>query len=101
MTASVAMIAGPPALVRIATRSPRGSGCEASAEARSKSSSIVSDRDTPQASRIASIATSEAASAPVCEDAARAPATVRPDFTTRTGFFFVTLGRLYRASWGS
>jgi hypothetical protein len=45
--ASAAMIAGPPALVRMATRSPAGTGWYARRSAVSKSSSIVSVRMTP------------------------------------------------------
>ncbi len=85
--ASVAMIAGPPALVTIATRSPAGSGQRSRARAVSNSSSIVSARSTPHWSRKAVTVTSAPASAPVCEEAARAPSSVRPDLTIRIGFF--------------
>ena len=66
----------------IATRSPRGSGWRASSAATSSCSSSVSTRMTPAWSKRASTVASEASSsAPVCDDAARFPAAVRPLLT--------------------
>ena len=84
--ASVAMIAGPPALVTIATRSPAGSGQRSRARATSNSSSMVLARSTPHWSRKAETVTSAPAMAPVWLVAARAPSLVRPDLTIRIGF---------------
>ena len=86
---SVAMIAGPPALVRIATRFPFGSGCCAKAVASVNISLNVPTRSTPHCSSRVSTATSVPASDPVCEKAARAPAAVRPDLTASIGFLRV------------
>jgi hypothetical protein len=72
-------------LVRIATLRPAGTGWFARIVATLKSSSMVSVRITPAWRKSASTATSPAASAPVCEDAARVPAVVRPDFTAAIG----------------
>ncbi len=88
--ASVAMIAGPPALVRMPTRFPRGGRWCAQAVASSNISLIESTRITPACSRSVSYAAPIPASAPVWENAARAPAAVRPDFTARIGFLRVT-----------
>ena len=85
--ASVAMIAGPPALLTIATRSPAGSGQRSRARATSNSSSMVLARSTPHWSRKAETVTSAPAIAPVWLVAARAPSLVRPDLTIRIGFF--------------
>ena len=69
----------------IATRGPAGSGWPSSARAASSSScpdptsTIPACRNTPR-----QIALS-AASAAVCDDAARAPASDRPVLTTTTG----------------
>ena len=84
--ASVAMMAGPPALVTIATLLPAGTGQRSSAWATSKSSSIESARRTPHCSRNAEIVRSCPARAPVWLEAARAPSAVRPDLTMRIGF---------------
>src|ERR1044072_1874310 len=62
--ASLAMIAGPPALVRMPTRAPRGSGWFASSMATSNSSSIVSVRITPDWWQSASTALSAPAREP-------------------------------------
>src|SRR5947199_6545683 len=88
--ASVAMIAGPPALVTIAARSPAGSGQRTRARATSNSSSMVLARSTPHWSRKAETVTSVPAMAPVWLLAARAPSAVRPDLTIRIGFLRVT-----------
>ena len=88
--ASVAMIPGPPAFVMIATRLPFGTGWFASSIDMSKSSSIVSVRITPVCRKTASTAVSAPARAPVCDDAARAPAALRPLFTATIGFFRAT-----------
>ena len=84
--ASAARMPGPPALVRIATRAPRGTGwCESSA-ATSNISSSRSVRITPACLKSASTTTSLVASAPVCEAAARDPALDRPALTATIGF---------------
>ena len=84
--ASAQRMPGPPALVSTATRSPRGSGCRASRPATSNISPTVSARSTPACSNSASTVTSLAASsAPVCDDAARWPAAVRPLLTATIG----------------
>jgi hypothetical protein len=87
------MMPGPPALVRIATRPPRGTGWLARIIATSNSSSIVSVRITPAWAISASTATSLPASEPVCELAARAPAPVRPLFTATIGLSRATSRR--------
>ena len=84
--ASAHMIPGPPALVRMPTRGPAGSGWLPSRVAMSSSSASVSVRITPACSNSASTVTSEAESrAPVCEPVARSPATERPLLTTTIG----------------
>ena len=88
--ASAIMMPGPPALVTMATRFPRGIGWPSRAMAMAKSSWTESARSTPHWERRASVATSAPASAPVWEAAARAPAPVRPDFTTTMGFWRLT-----------
>jgi len=90
------MIAGPPALVRMPTRGPAGSRSWAKAAASVNISLSDSTRITPAWSRSVSYATLEAASAPVWEKAARAPAAVRPDLTARIGFLRVTLRAIER-----
>ena len=88
--ASAQRIPGPPALVSTATRLPRGSGWRASTPAASNISPTVSARSTPACANSASTVTSEAASsAPVCDDAARWPAAVRPLLTATIGLSFV------------
>ena len=86
MQASVARIAGPPALVTSATFLPFGKCPSWIAPASAKRSFIESTRSTPHWLSKESIATSDPASEPVCEIAARAPRAVRPDLTTRIGF---------------
>ena len=93
--ASAAMMPGPPAFVRIATRFPAGTGWDSSRTAVSNSSSIVLVRITPLCRNSASTAASEPASAPVWDDAAREPPGVRPLFTAMIGFVRATR----RASW--
>ena len=83
------MIPGPPALVRIATRLPRGRGALLNASAASNSSSTESARCTPHWASNASVAMSTWARAPVWLEAAFAPASDRPAFTTRIGFLRV------------
>ena len=95
MQASVQSIPGPPAFVTIATLWPRGTGWSARAAACTNISSIEDTRSTPHCSRSDSVATSRPTMEPVCEEAARAPAAVRPAFTVMIGFFRVTR----RASW--
>ena len=78
---------GPPALVTIATRSPRGTGWALSREVTASISCSVSVRITPAWLNSASTVTSEAASsAPVWEEVARAPAAERPLLTAIKGF---------------
>ena len=83
--ASAARMPGPPALVTIATRPPRGTGWCARSAATSKSSSSVPVRMTPAWRKRASTTVSLSASAPVWEDAARAPARERPALTATIG----------------
>ena len=83
--ASAARIPSPPAFVTSATRRPRGTGCAESSVATSISSSSVRARITPAWRKSASTATSEPASAAVCEPAARLPARVLPPFSARIG----------------
>ena len=72
--ASAARMPGPPALVSTAVRRDLGAAWTENPMARSKSSSIVPARSTPAWASNASTAASLAASAPVWDDAARAPA---------------------------
>ncbi len=95
MQASVQRIPGPPALVTMAIRSPAGSGCWASAAAWTNISSSERARSTPHCSSSDSVAMSRPTIEPVCDDAARAPAAVRPALTVMIGFLRVTR----RASW--
>ena len=60
-----------------------------------------SARSTPACVSIASTAASFAASAPVCDEAARAPARERPDFTTITGLRLVMREAVARKRRGS
>ena len=85
-SASAARIPGPPALVRIATLRPDGSPWLDSSVATSNISSRVSVRMTPVWRNSASTAVSPDEMAAVCDDAARTPAPVRPDFTATIGF---------------
>ncbi len=84
--ASDARMPGPPAFVTMPTRLPRGTGWFAISIATSNSSSIVSVRITPACAHIALTAESAPASEPVCDEAARMPAPVRPLFTAAIGF---------------
>ncbi len=77
--------AGPPPLVKMATRRPRNCRCELNMVARSSISSMDSARMTPAWRSRASTATSPAESAAVCDTAARRPASVRPAFTATMG----------------
>lgn len=84
-------IPGPPALVRIATRRPRGGGWLATSAATSNIWWRESVRITPVWRKSASTVTSEAAIiAPVCEVVARTPAGERPLFTTTIGLVRAT-----------
>ena len=83
--ASAARMPGPPALVRIATRRPRGTGWWARSVATSNSSSSVFVRMMPACRNSASTIASLEASAPVCDAAARAPAADRPALTAMIG----------------
>ena len=85
ISASVARMPGPPALVTTTTRLPFGKGWVDNALATSNSSSTVSTRITPVWLNSASTPTSRPARAPVCDDAALAPSVVRPDFTATIG----------------
>ena len=87
MQASAQTTSGPRALAMIATPLPVGSGCSDITAAASSRSSSPSQRITPALANSASTVESDAAiNAPVCEDAARAPALVRPALTASTGF---------------
>ena len=88
--ASAQRMPSPPALVRTATRRPRGSGWLERSAATSTSSSSVRARMTPAWRKSASTAASEPASAAVCELAARAPAAVVPAFSARIGLLRAT-----------
>jgi hypothetical protein len=91
------MIPGPPAFVRIATRRPVGRGWAAKPRARLNSCSTVFARTTPHCSNSDFTPASAPAREPVWDDAAAAPAPLRPDFTARIGLpcSFV----IRRASW--
>ncbi len=88
--ASAHRIPSPPALVRIATPGPRGSGLLERRAATSTSSSKVPHRMTPAWRNSADTAASDPARAAVCELAARAPACVTPLFIARIGFVRAT-----------
>ncbi len=90
MQASVQRMAGPPALVTMAIRSPAGIGWLASAAACTNISSSEDTRSTPHCSSSDSVAMSSPTIEPVCEEAARAPAGVRPALTVMIGFLRVT-----------
>ena len=87
--ASAARMPGPPALVSTAVRRERGNALTPKPIAKSKRSSTELARSTPACASIASTAVSFAAKAPVCDEAARAPARDRPDFTTIIGLVLV------------
>ena len=77
--------AGPPALVTMVRRGPRGRGCLASTSAIEKRWDKVSTRRTPQRRKAASSTSSLPASEPVWEAAALAAAAVRPALMTMIG----------------
>ena len=85
--ASAQRIPGPPALVTIATRSPRGHGLRRRAARRRRTARPACRCGSRRPGRnSASTVTSEAASsAPVCEAVARAPAAERPLLTATIG----------------
>ena len=83
--ASVATMPRPPPLVTTTSRRPRGIGWLASPRATSNSSSTVPTRSAPACRTAASKARSDPASAPVCEETARAPSAERPAFSSTTG----------------
>jgi hypothetical protein len=87
-------------LVTTAVRRERGSGCDVNAIAMSNSSSMEVARSTPACASRASTACSLAASAPVCDDAARAPTVERPDFSTTIGFRFAMRDAISRNRMG-
>ena len=89
--ASAAIIPGPPPLVTIARLLPLGNGWFESRIATSKSSSVVFTLIMPAWWKSTSEATSEVARAPVCDEAARAPAWVLPLLTATIGFLAETL----------
>ena len=70
----------------IATLSPFGRGALENAKPKSNNSAIVSTRMIPDCLNDVSNAKSLPASAPVCEDAAAAPAELEPDLSTIIGF---------------
>ena len=84
-SASVASTPGPPALVRMHRRLPRGRGCLASTSDMKKMSAMLLTRSTPLRRKAASSTSSLPVSAPVCEAAALAAAAVRPALMTMTG----------------
>ena len=84
-SASVASTPGPPALVRMHSRLPRGRGCLASTSDMKKMSAMLFTRSTPLRRKAASSTSSLPVSAPVCEAAALAAAAVRPALITMTG----------------
>ena len=87
--ASVAIMPGPPELVTMATRLPRGTGQLANTLALAKRFSRLVSRITPHWRKSASAAWSVPASEPVCDEAALAPAADRPAFNAKTGFLRV------------
>ncbi len=98
--ASVASTPGPPALVTIARRRPRGRGCLPSTSAISNSSAMRSTRKTPQRRKAASRTSSLPVSAPVCDAAALAAAAVRPALMTMMGLARATSRAAERNSRG-
>ena len=86
MSASVAMTPGPPALVTIERRGPRGLGCLERMSETMNSSLILSTRSTPARRKAASRTSSEPVREPVCEAAAFAASAVRPGLMTMIGF---------------
>jgi hypothetical protein len=86
-SASAAVTPGPPALVRTATRRPRGSGHQASARAQSNSSSLVSARMTPARRKAALYADSRPARAPVWLATAARPLAQTADLEGEDGLF--------------
>ena len=84
-SASVASTPGPPALVRMVRRRPRGRGCLPSVSAISNRSAIESTRKTPVRRKAAVSTSSLPTSAPVCEAATRAACGVRPPLMTMIG----------------
>ena len=83
--ASAAITPAPPPLVRMVTRSPIGARKRVSTSAARNSCSRLSTRSMPARAMAASYTSSEPASAPVCEAAARLPCSLRPALTTITG----------------
>ncbi len=84
-SASVASTPGPPALVRIVKRGPRGRGCFPSTSAMWNRSEMLCTRRTPQRRSAASNTSSLPVNAPVCELAAFDAAAVRPALITMIG----------------
>ena len=84
--ASLVTTPHPPAVVRMTTFGPFGSGWVANVAAASNASSTVAARVMPPALQAPSKIASFAASAPVWLAAARAPFSVAPPLTTTTGF---------------
>ena len=87
--ASVAITPIPPPLVMMTVFSPAGEGVLARNLHQLKASSTFSARRTPHCLMMASKISSEPASEPVCEAAAMAPRSDRPDLMTTTGIFWV------------
>ena len=90
MSASVAMTPGPPALVTIERRGPRGRGCFARISETSNSSLMESTRSTPARRNAASRTSSEPVREPVCDAAAFAAWAVRPGLMTMIGLVSAT-----------
>jgi len=82
---SAAITPGPPPLVTMASRSPCGRTCAASACAAATSWPMVVTRTTPARFTTASNTSSRPTMAPVCDTAAREPAGWRPTFIRITG----------------
>ncbi len=83
------MMPGPPAFVITSRPLPPGILPSEKARAVSKRSCTPWARMTPVCLKAASKAMSDPASAPVCDEAARAPASVPPDLSRTMGFTFV------------
>src|SRR5215831_17740566 len=89
-SASVASTPGPPALVTIVSRGPRGRGCRPRTSANLKTSPMSVTRRTPLRRKAASNTSSEPVSAPVCEAAALLAAAERPALMTMIGLVSAT-----------
>ncbi len=91
---SAAMMPGPPAFVMTSRPFPAGIFPSAKASAVSNRSCTPWARITPVCLKAASKAVSDPASAPVWDEAARAPASVPPDFRRMTGLTLVAFAAI-------